>query len=109
MKERFAAAIKTRTRDEWAEPPRAWRPASRRCWTRTRSRATRISRARGSFVEAGGIVQPAPAPRFSRTPAALSHLPAAARASTRPRRLADWGFGSDDIAALLEAARSASW
>jgi alpha-methylacyl-CoA racemase len=29
--------------------------------------------ARGTFVEVGGIRQPAPAPRFSRTPAAVPH------------------------------------
>jgi alpha-methylacyl-CoA racemase len=34
--------------------------------------------ARGTFVEHGGVVQPAPAPRFSRTPGALDRLPPAA-------------------------------
>lgn len=31
--------------------------------------------ARATFVERGGVLQPAPAPRFSRTPGALSHEP----------------------------------
>ena len=33
--------------------------------------------ARGTFVVHGGIVQPAPAPRFSRTPSTLGHTPPA--------------------------------
>src|SRR3954464_1765951 len=73
MKERFAAAIKTRTRDEWcglAEGVEACvAPVLR---AEEVARDPQLS-ARGSFVEADGIIQPAPAPRFSRTPAALSH------------------------------------
>ncbi|QFU88037.1 CaiB/BaiF CoA-transferase family protein [Amycolatopsis sp. YIM 10] len=33
------------------------------------------NRARGTFVEIGGVVQPAPAPRFDRTPAATPEAP----------------------------------
>ena len=42
----------------------AWRP----CCPPPRRRSTRTT-ARGTFVEVGGEIQPAPAPRFGRTPA----------------------------------------
>ena len=55
--------------------------------------------ARGSFVRHHGLVQPAPAPRFSRTPAALSHKPPLPGEHTA-EGLADWGFDAEAIAAL---------
>lgn len=58
-------------------------------------------RARGSFVEVDGIVQPAPAPRFGRTPPAD---PVAADAGGRDvaRTLGSWGLDETEVAALLE-------
>jgi crotonobetainyl-CoA:carnitine CoA-transferase CaiB-like acyl-CoA transferase len=51
-------------------------------------------RARASFIEIDGVVQPAPAPRFSRTPAAPPAPPAQAPASLA-EVLAAWrGAGS---------------
>ena len=47
-------------------------------------------RARGTFVEIDGIVQPAPAPRFSRTPAGTPTPPEAADQSGVRKTLADW-------------------
>ena len=43
------------------------------------------------FVELGGIAQPAPAPRLSRTPGVLDRMPAATGEHTR-QALADWGI-----------------
>jgi alpha-methylacyl-CoA racemase len=54
--------------------------------------------ARGTFVEQGGITQPAPAPRFSRTPATLGTLPGGPGAHTREALVA-WGV--EDVDALL--------
>ncbi len=51
--------------------------------------------ARGTFVEHGGAVQPAPAPRFSRTPAALSTPPTRPGQHTREALLA-WGVADVD-------------
>ncbi len=47
--------------------------------------------ARGTFVEVGGLVQPAPAPRFSATPSAVQGPPTSAGADT-DAVLADWGL-----------------
>jgi len=55
--------------------------------------------ARGTFVERDGMVQPAPAPRFSRTGATLTTPPAEAGAHTR-EALAAWGI--EDVDGLLE-------
>ncbi|MGV0793186.1 CaiB/BaiF CoA transferase family protein [Mycolicibacterium sp. XJ1819] len=52
--------------------------------------------ARSAFVEIGGTVQPAPAPRFSRTPADLPAAPPPRGADTRDV-LRDWGFDADTI------------
>ena len=56
---------------------------------------------RGTFVEHDGLVQPAPAPRFSRTEATL-HLPPAPKAGAHTREaLAAWGI--DDVDALVRS------
>jgi alpha-methylacyl-CoA racemase len=54
--------------------------------------------ARGTFVDNEGVRQPAPAPRFSRTPTRLGRPPARPGQHTR-EALADWGV--TDIEALL--------
>ncbi|WP_304166959.1 CaiB/BaiF CoA-transferase family protein [Phenylobacterium aquaticum] len=58
--------------------------------------------ARQTFVELGGVVQPAPAPRFSETPGAIQGPPPAIGAHDR-EALSDWGFSPDAIEALKTA------
>jgi alpha-methylacyl-CoA racemase len=58
--------------------------------------------ARGTWVDVEGVVQPAPAPRFDRTPAALDRPPAPAGHHT-DEVLAGAGFAADEIAALRAA------
>jgi alpha-methylacyl-CoA racemase len=60
------------------------------------------NQARGTFVEVDGVVQPAPSPRFSRTPGAISRPPSAPGADT-DEALDDWGVPEDDIAKLRSA------
>ena len=55
--------------------------------------------ARSAFVDVGGVVQPAPAPRFSATPAAVPSAPPTPGVDTADV-LRDWGFGDDEIVAL---------
>ena len=71
------------------------------CSTPTRSPTTRTSPRAAASSRHDGLVQPAPAPRFSRTPAALSHRPPLPGEHTA-EALADWGFDADEIAALRE-------
>lgn len=58
--------------------------------------------ARGTFVELGGVVQPAPAPRFSATPGAIQSPPPAP-GQHNDAALGDWGLSADDIAKLRES------
>jgi alpha-methylacyl-CoA racemase len=55
--------------------------------------------ARNAFVEVGGIRQPAPAPRFSRTPPALPSPPEGPGHSSR-EILMDWGLTAERIEGL---------
>lgn len=57
--------------------------------------------ARQSFVEIDGVTQPAPAPRFSRTPSSVQ-APAAIAGEHSEAILNDWGFNSNEISALKQ-------
>jgi len=56
---------------------------------------------RETFVEIGGVPQPAPAPRFDRTPAAIQRPPSHAGEHTDDV-LQSAGFGADEISKLRE-------
>jgi alpha-methylacyl-CoA racemase len=60
------------------------------------------NRARGNFVEIDGVVQPAPAPRFSRTPGAVQRPPEAPGSHTEAI-LGELGFAATDIQRLRAA------
>ena len=102
MKERVAKLFKTRTRDEWCEIMEG----SDICFAPVLSMAEAPehphNRARGTFVRVGDIVQPAPAPRFDRTPPEIQGPPPWAGQHTE-QALADWGLDPGEIAELKEA------
>jgi alpha-methylacyl-CoA racemase len=58
-------------------------------------------RARNSFIEVDGVVQPAPAPRFSSTPSSVSRA-APARGEQGGEALRDWGFDPTAIGRMQE-------
>jgi alpha-methylacyl-CoA racemase len=58
--------------------------------------------ARKTFLDLDGVVQPAPAPRFSATPGEVQAPPPAIGAHNEAA-LADWGFSGPAIKALQEA------
>jgi alpha-methylacyl-CoA racemase len=60
------------------------------------------NRARGTYVEVGGVTQPAPAPRFSATPAEVQAPPVGIAANTTELLLAA-GYTDEEIAALAAA------
>jgi alpha-methylacyl-CoA racemase len=100
LRDRLAKIFAKRTRDEWAEvfadgdgcvaPVLSLREAAEHPHLA----------ARQVFVDHGGVVQPAPAPRFSRTPGALTTPPVPVGHDTRNALLA-WGI--DDADALIQA------
>ncbi|MFD8498716.1 CaiB/BaiF CoA transferase family protein [Amycolatopsis sp. NPDC059657] len=57
--------------------------------------------ARGTFVEIGGVVQPAPAPRFDRTPPATPEAPHD-RGSDTTEVLTELGLGEADLTRLRD-------
>ena len=57
------------------------------------------NQARGTFIEIDGVTQPAPAPRFSRTPSGVPHAPAEVGQHT-DEVLSECGFSEADIADL---------
>lgn len=102
MKERFVDLFKTKTRDEWC----AILEATDACFAPVLSMAEAAAHPhnvhRGTFTEVAGLVQPAPAPRFSRTPGAIDRPPAHAGQHT-DEVLADWGFSESERVKLREA------
>jgi alpha-methylacyl-CoA racemase len=101
MKQRFADIFRTRTRDEWA----ALLTDAEVCFAPVldldEARQFEHNRARGVFVEYEGTVQPAPAPRFERTPSAIAR-PAPAPGEHTREGLVEWGFAEDELARLAE-------
>jgi len=98
LTERVAAVIRTRTRAEWC----AILEGTDACFAPV-LKLGEVARhphhvARNAFVEVDGVVQPAPVPRFSRTPGRVQGPPVAAGAHQR-EALQDWGVPED----LIEA------
>ena len=101
LKLRMADLFRTRTRDEWCAllggtdacfaPVLDWDEAP----------AHPHNRARGAFLEIDGVVQPAPAPRFSRTPPAT---PSAKAPQDGQALLRQWGVDAETVDALCATA-----
>lgn len=101
MKVRFAQAIGARTRDEWSAAAQGVEACVAPVLSVDELASDEHLRERGTFVEHHELMQPAPAPRFSRTPAALSHRPPLPGEHTEVA-LGDWGFTAAEIAELAE-------
>jgi len=99
LKQRFAALFATRTRASWVEFFAGHEVCFAPVLTMSEARVHPHNVARRTFVEIDGAPQPAPAPRFSRTPAEIQGPPVVPGADT-DTALTDWGFGVDEIAAL---------
>ncbi len=104
MKERLAAIFKTRTRDEWCRRMEGTDVCFAPVLSLREAPAHPHNRHRGTFVEIEGVVQPAPAPRFSRTTPEPPRPPVHPGQHTRDA-LRDWGFSPEEIA-RLDAARA---
>jgi alpha-methylacyl-CoA racemase len=102
MRARLAAIFKTKTRGEWTaimeQKDICFAPVLRM------SEAPKHHQnvARGSFVTIDGVVQPGPAPKFSRTPSAVASPPAYAGQHSRAV-LSEWGFSAPQIDALISS------
>lgn len=97
LKQKVAAVIRTKTRDEWDRIMLG----SDVCYAPvlSLSEAPRHPHnvARDTFIEIDGIVQPAPAPRFSRT---VPNVQGPPQSADSRETLAAWSFSSEEIEAL---------
>ncbi|MBO6765709.1 CaiB/BaiF CoA-transferase family protein [Maricaulis sp.] len=87
----FADLFRQKTRDEWCELLEGTDVCFAPVLNYEESAAHPHMRERGSYAEPGGVRQPAPAPRFSRTPGAIQG-PAPVPGADREAILADWGI-----------------
>ncbi len=101
LREKFAAAFKSRTRDEWVAAFEGSDACFAPVLTFSEARENPHNVARGTFVDVGGISQPGPAPRFSRTPGAIRGGPPE-RGQHGRAALADWGFSAAQIDGLAK-------
>ncbi len=107
LKRRFAAVFRTRTRSEWVDVFAGSDACVAPVLTMSEAVQHPHVAARSTIVEVDGVLQPAPAPRFSRTRSGAPTGPARPGEHTRPA-LADWGFGASEIERLHESGAIAS-
>ena len=100
-REKFTAIFKTKTREEWT----ALLEGTDTCFAPVLSveEAPRHPHniARGTFIELDGVVQPGPAPRFSRTELGTPLPPDAPGSDDANAVLTSWGLTAPEIAAAL--------
>ena len=99
LREKLAAVIARKTREEWTEIMGGTDVCFAPVLDLDEAPKHPHNAARQTFVEIAGVVQPAPAPRFSATPGAIQGPPPAIGAHDR-EALTDWGFSDADIGAL---------
>jgi alpha-methylacyl-CoA racemase len=101
LKERVAGVFRQKTRAQWCELLEGSDVCFAPVLDLDEAPQHPHNQARGTFATVNGITQPAPAPRFSHTPAAPCQPVREAAADTRAL-LAEVGYDDDAITALLE-------
>ena len=96
----FADVFRSRTCAEWEKVFDGTDACVTPVLSFTEAREHPHNVARGTFVEQFGVVQPAPAPRLSRTPAAIAGPPPRGGQHSE-QILCEWGFAPDRVASLL--------
>jgi alpha-methylacyl-CoA racemase len=107
MKERIAKLFRTKTRDEWCRIMEGSDVCFAPVLSMEEAPRHPHNRQRATFVEENGVIQPAPAPRFSRTPSAIQRPPARPGEHTEAA-LRDWGFSASDLERLRACGAIAS-
>jgi crotonobetainyl-CoA:carnitine CoA-transferase CaiB-like acyl-CoA transferase len=99
LHERLTARFRSRTRAQWSELLEGSDACFAPVLAMDEVAAHPHMAARGAIVEVDGVPQPAPAPRFSRTPAGPVRAPRTADRAEALASLADW-FGADRFKTL---------
>ncbi len=90
LKEKMIALFRTRSRDAWCALMEGTDICFAPVLSMAEAPAHSHNRERGTFVEVEGVVQPGPAPRFSKTPGTVARRAPGAGEHTA-EILADWG------------------
>ena len=96
QKARLAAIFRSRTRDEWCAVFEGTDACVAPVLRSDDAARHPHNASRGTLVERGGALEPAPAPRFSRSAAGVPESPA-------PADLSRWGFAAAEVADLRGA------
>lgn len=99
LKEKLAAVFRTKTREQWCELMEGTDVCFAPVLDMDEAPAHPHNRARETFIEYNGVLQPAPAPRFSRTVSEIQGPPPTVGQHT-DEALADWGFSAEEIQSL---------
>jgi alpha-methylacyl-CoA racemase len=101
---RFQAVFETKTRDEWSDLLEGSDACIAPVLSMSEAPGHPHYRARDTFQEVDGVVQPGPAPRFSRTQSEIACPPADANNVA----LTEWGMSPAEIERLQKAGVLAS-
>jgi alpha-methylacyl-CoA racemase len=102
MKEKLTVIFKAKTRDQWCEIMEGTDVCFAPVLGMGEAPEHPHLKHRRTFVERDGVVQPAPAPRFSRTSPEILRPPSRAGQHT-DEALDDWGFSPDEVRSLRDA------
>ena len=102
LHDKLAAVIATKTRDDWCDLMAGTDVCFGPVLSLEEAPKHAHNVARETFVNLDGVVQPAPAPRFSATPGAIAGPPPVIGAHNRSA-LSNWGFADGEIDALETA------
>ncbi len=102
LKAKMAEVVASRTRQEWCELLEGTDVCFAPVLSMTEAAEHPHNRHRATFVERDGVLQPAPAPRFSRTEATIERPPARPGEHT-DEILAELGLGVDEVSDLRAA------
>ncbi len=101
-KDKVSEVFKSRTRDEWCDLMEGSDVCFAPVLSLSEVHEHPHNKSRNTFVELAGLMQPAPAPRFSRTSAELTHGAREPGEDTRSV-LAELGYSSDETDSLFKA------
>ena len=99
LKNQLTKIFKSKTRDEWCKVMEGSDVCFAPVLSMEEAPKHAHNRHRGTFVEVEGVVQPGPAPRFSRTPGKVQRPPASPGEHTE-EALGDWGFSGVELEKL---------
>jgi len=102
MKTIFADAVRRRTLDEWLQRAEGLNACIAPVLGALEAPHHPHHVARGTFIDVDGLVQPAPAPLFSRTPATVDRRPPLPGEHTT-EALTGWGIDADRVSGWIES------